>query len=173
MDHRALPDDCEWSQAGLVPPMDMITYKTGTAGAASGAWTMLCEAEGCACCGICIIDDDAAVRDALASLLDAYGYRTLSFARCEEYLALAWPADIGCIILDPHRQGEVVGDAIAALCRSGRPIPVVVMARTLKRPPPLPGNPEIFHLLEKPFPPEQLLGVVAAAIEAHATKRIT
>ena len=153
--------------------MDMITYKTGTAGAASGAWTILCEAEGCACCGICIIDDDAAVRDALASLLDAYGYRTLSFARCEEYLALAWPADIGCIILDPHRQGEVVGDAIAALCRSGRPIPVVVMARTLKRPPPLPGNPEIFHLLEKPFPPEQLLGVVAAAIEAHATKRIT
>lgn len=52
-----------------------------------------------------IIDDDAAVRDALAMLLEASGHAVVAFRSAGEFLAACTPDWRGCIILDVDMPG--------------------------------------------------------------------
>ena len=52
-----------------------------------------------------IVDDDAAVRDALGLLLSLHGYRTAFFADAEAFLQAWSPALRGCMLLDIRMQG--------------------------------------------------------------------
>jgi len=54
---------------------------------------------------ICVVDDDAAVRQAMANLLQADGYATLLFDSGESFLA--WPhlPDIDLVLLDVKLRG--------------------------------------------------------------------
>jgi len=49
---------------------------------------------------ISIVDDDPLVREGLISLMRSAGFATQAFASAEEFLSLAHPDDIACLILD-------------------------------------------------------------------------
>lgn len=68
-----------------------------------------------------IVDDDAAVRDALALLLSVRGYRTALFSRAEDFLSAWQPGWMGCLLTDirmPGMDGLSLQDRLAELgCR--------------------------------------------------------
>lgn len=75
---------------------------------------------------IAILDDDAGVRAALASLVRALGHRARTFASPDDFLRAAAP-DPDCLILDVQMPG-MSGDALQArLLAEGRPIPAIFM----------------------------------------------
>ena len=52
-----------------------------------------------------IVDDDAAVRDALSLLLSLRGHRTATFASAEDFLAALQPDWQGCVVADIRMPG--------------------------------------------------------------------
>ena len=54
---------------------------------------------------VIIVDDEASVREALASLLRSSGLRVASFASAEDLLRAASPDDVVCLILDINLPG--------------------------------------------------------------------
>ena len=54
---------------------------------------------------VIIVDDEAAVREATASLLRSTGLRVSSFASAEDFLGSASPEGVGCLILDINLPG--------------------------------------------------------------------
>jgi RNA polymerase sigma factor (sigma-70 family) len=118
---------------------------------------------------ITIVDDDDAVRDSLALLLNFRGFRCRSFASAEDCLA-AWSPDWrGCLLLD-LRMGGMDGLALQqALDQRGSRLPVVFLS----------GHGDIAHaraalkagavdFLEKPYAEDALLEAVREAVARDA-----
>jgi FixJ family two-component response regulator len=74
---------------------------------------------------VCIVDDDASVRNGVGNLLKAVGYATVSFSSGEEFLASTEVDDALCILLDVRMQGL---DVQRQLNAEHRNIPVVFMS---------------------------------------------
>jgi RNA polymerase sigma factor (sigma-70 family) len=115
---------------------------------------------------ITIVDDDEAVRDSLALLLNFRGYRTRAYASAEACLA-AWRPDWrGCLLLDLRMAGM---DGLAlqqALLQRDCTLPIIFLT----------GHGDLAHaraalksgavdFLEKPYEEAALLNAVAEAIE--------
>jgi two-component system response regulator FixJ len=49
-----------------------------------------------------LVDDDAAVRDSLKTLLESYGLDVRDYSSALEFLAKAAASDAGCLVLDLH-----------------------------------------------------------------------
>lgn len=114
---------------------------------------------------VTIVDDDEAVRDSLALLLNFRGYRTRAYPSAEACLA-AWRPDWrGCLLLD-LRLGGMDGLALQqALSERGNTLPIVFLT----------GHGDLAHaraalrrgavdFLEKPYEEAALLAAVAEAI---------
>jgi FixJ family two-component response regulator len=74
-----------------------------------------------------IVDDDAAVRDALAMLLEAAGYAVATFPAASDFLDTCTPSTQGCIILDvdmPEMDGPTLQ---VELIRRGLQLPVIFL----------------------------------------------
>jgi FixJ family two-component response regulator len=54
---------------------------------------------------VAILDDDAALREALESLLRSAGYAIRGYASAEEFLQAGRLEEIGCLVLDVRLQG--------------------------------------------------------------------
>lgn len=52
-----------------------------------------------------IVDDDLAVRESLADLVDSVGYRYSTFANANDFLADFTPDQLGCLVLDIRMPG--------------------------------------------------------------------
>ncbi|MBF0333938.1 MAG: response regulator, partial [Alphaproteobacteria bacterium] len=52
-----------------------------------------------------IVDDDEAIRDALAWLLRSRGVGSAAYASAEEFLAIYGPETAGCLLLDIRMDG--------------------------------------------------------------------
>ncbi|OYY92637.1 MAG: DNA-binding response regulator [Hydrogenophilales bacterium 28-61-23] len=115
---------------------------------------------------VTIVDDDEAVRDSLALLLNFRGYRTQAYASAEACLH-AWRADWrGCLLLD-LRMGGMDGLALQqALIQRGSTLPIVFLT----------GHGDLAHaraalksgavdFLEKPYEEADLLKAVSEALE--------
>jgi len=75
-----------------------------------------------------IVDDDAAVRDSLAMLLETAGYVVDSFQSAADFLAAYTPGTRECIILDVHMPG-MDGPALQGeLTRRGLRLPVIFLS---------------------------------------------
>ena len=64
-----------------------------------------------------LVDDDHAVRDALAMLLESAAFRTATFATAAEFLDACTPDQAGCLVLDirmPGMSGMELQEALAA-----------------------------------------------------------
>ena len=118
---------------------------------------------------ITIVDDDDAVRDSLALLLNFRGFRCRGYASAEDCLK-AWSPDWrGCLLLD-LRMGGMDGLTLQqALDQRGSRLPVVFLT----------GHGDIAHaraalkagavdFLEKPYAEEALLEAVREAVARDA-----
>ena len=116
---------------------------------------------------IVVVDDDAAIREAVQSLLRSVGLRAEGFASAQDFLQSGRLQDTACLIVDvrmPRMSGlELQQQLTTAQC----PIPVVFItahgdAETRSRA--LRAGAVAF--LDKPFSDEALLRAVQAALQS-------
>jgi FixJ family two-component response regulator len=111
-----------------------------------------------------IIDDDPAIRDALALMLGIAGYRTVLFPDAESFLHAFDPAWRGCVVADLKLPGASGLELQAQLRERGATLPVVIItahgdvmsARAA-------FHAEAVDFLPKPFESAQLLHAIEAA----------
>ena len=112
-----------------------------------------------------VVDDDRAVRDSLALLVQSVGLEVETFAGAGEFLDAYRPDRPGCLITDIRMPGMSGLDLQERLTEDGYHIPVIVLTgfgdvpaavRALK------GGAVDF--VEKPFNPQALLDLVQQAI---------
>jgi len=119
-----------------------------------------------------IVDDDGAVRDALALLLGLKGHRTSIFSSAEDFLAAFRKDWRGCLVLDVKMSGMSGLELQAQLTSKGSELPIVIVtghgdaasARAALKA-------GAVDFLEKPIDDEQLVAAVAAALERDAKRQ--
>ena len=74
---------------------------------------------------IAIVDDDDALRDAVASLVRALGYDTATFGSAEAFLESEQISDTSCIITDMQMPGLSGLDLQDRLIAKGHRIPII------------------------------------------------
>jgi FixJ family two-component response regulator len=72
-----------------------------------------------------VIDDDAAMRDSLESLIRSVGLEVHLFSSAREFLQSERPDAPGCLVLDVRLPGESGLDLQHELARSNIPLPVI------------------------------------------------
>lgn len=117
---------------------------------------------------VCIVDDDADVRDSLAMLLQRSGYQTLSFDSARAFLQAGVKGSQHCVLAD-IRMPEMDGLALQLELKRTQPdVPVLIMT----------GHGDIpmavqamkagaIDFLEKPFEKPALLAALVRAFEAQ------
>ncbi|MEW6759184.1 MAG: response regulator [Pseudomonadota bacterium] len=118
-----------------------------------------------------IVDDDAAVRDALGLLLSLHGYRSAFFSDAESFLRAWSPDAAGCLLLDIRMPGM---DGLALqkkLVELGSRLPVLIItghgdvhsAREAFRS-------QAVDFLEKPLQEAQLVSAIEEALARAAAR---
>jgi two-component system, LuxR family, response regulator FixJ len=113
-----------------------------------------------------VVDDEAAVRDAVAMLLGSVGLACVQYASAQQFLADYKPGAPGCLLLDVRLPGLSGLELQDRLAKSGFTLPVIVMT----------GHGDIqmavramragaLDFIEKPFHDQALLDRVHEAIE--------
>lgn len=118
-----------------------------------------------------LVDDDDAVRDALALLLRTVGLRSESHADPQRFLAQLGPQAIGCVVLDIRMPGISGLDVLARLADTSD-LPVVMLTghanvdlcrRAFK------GG--AMEFLQKPVDDDVFLDAVQSAVRGHIARR--
>jgi FixJ family two-component response regulator len=118
---------------------------------------------------VSIVDDDASVCEATASLLKAHGYRTKSYTSAEEFLNSPPDDETGCLLLDLCLSGASGLEVQRQLASERRRLPIIFITAH--------GTPETREqalragavaFLAKPFSEESLLNSIRAALEKPA-----
>jgi FixJ family two-component response regulator len=115
---------------------------------------------------IAVVDDDAAVREAVESVLKSIGYGIRAFASAEEFLRAWQPKQLGCLVLDVHLQGMSGMELQQQLAANDAHIPIVFVTAQEDRENRL--RAQALHsgavaFLRKPFAEEELLTAVRNA----------
>jgi len=121
---------------------------------------------------VCILDDDADVRDSLATLLRSAGYRVAAFADPDSFLAYDGLETAACLILDV-RLGAVDGlDFQESLTESDNHLPVILMSGHGDIPMTVRGmRAGAVTFLPKPFAEADMLAAIDEAIALDAERR--
>ena len=116
---------------------------------------------------VAIVDDDLSVREAMAGFLEAHGLQTRSFASAEHFLRSKVGRSAACLILDLrlegmsglelHRQLQTQGICAPVIYCTGEADADGRLRRRLLQA----GARAVLY---KPFPPEELLQLVRAAL---------
>ena len=118
-----------------------------------------------------LVDDDDAVRDALALLLRSVGLRSAGFGDPQQFLAQLAPQTIGCVVLDIRMPGISGLDVLARLAEASG-LPVVMLTghanvdlcrRAFK------GG--AMEFLQKPVDDDIFLDAVQTAVRGHIASR--
>jgi FixJ family two-component response regulator len=119
-----------------------------------------------------IVDDDDAVRIALARLLRSVGYTTMMYASASEFLNAKLPDTPGCVVLDVRMPGTSGLDLQEHLNRNLIELPLVLMTgygdiqmsvRAMKA--------GAVDFLTKPFRDQDMLDAIGTAVELHRSRR--
>lgn len=119
-----------------------------------------------------LVDDDEAIRDALAWLLKSRGIAHTAYTDAEAFLAAWTPSLTGCIVLDMRMPGMSGLDLFDALRERGSKLPVIFLT----------GHGDVplavgalkkgaFDFFEKPFNNNALASRVQEAIEHDSVQR--
>lgn len=112
-----------------------------------------------------IIDDSEEVRDSLAVLLDAAGYRTRSFSSALAFLAAVRPGWTGCVVADVRMPGMTGIELIKELTMRGIRLPVIVITAHADVPMAVAAlKAGAVDFIEKPFRDEVLLSSLKSAL---------
>ena len=119
-----------------------------------------------------VVDDDAAVRDSIAFLLDTSGLASRTYESATALLARADSLEPGCIVTDV-RMPDVSGlDMVRRLKTAGVALPVIVITGHADVPLAIEAmHAGVADFIEKPFDDEVLLGAVRAALAKGAEVR--
>jgi two-component system response regulator FixJ len=120
---------------------------------------------------IYVIDDDPAVRDSLAFLLDSAGFKVRLFEDAGSFLEARTGLGFGCIVSDVRMPGIDGMGLLRQLKADASPLPVVIMT----------GHGDIplaveaiklgaIDFIEKPFEDERLIDVVETALRQAADR---
>ena len=119
-----------------------------------------------------VVDDDEAVRGAIARLLKSVDLRAETFVSAEDFLSRVQPEMVGCLVLDmrmPGIGGLALQEELAARKNS---LPIIFITghgdvptavRAMKA--------SAFDFLEKPFVDQELLDKIRDAINLHIGRR--
>jgi len=77
---------------------------------------------------IFIVDDDASVCRALATLLVTYGFTVNTYTSAEEFFRVVSNSVAGCLLLDIHMPGLDGWETLKQLIESGSNRPVIIMS---------------------------------------------
>jgi FixJ family two-component response regulator len=119
-----------------------------------------------------VVDDDASMREALASLLGSVSLRVQCFASPVEFLRVHADEAVSCLILDVRMPGLSGLELQRVLARMERQIPIVFISahgdiptvvRAMKA--------GAVEFLPKPFTDEELLDAIREALERDAAAR--
>lgn len=114
---------------------------------------------------IAVVDDDESLRTALEGLLRATGYQARTYDGARAFLDSDGPAQARCLICDIQMPGMCGVELYEALRARGLRIPVIfITAYPGEKPRITSGMPGVIACLPKPFPAEQLLECVEAAL---------
>lgn len=120
---------------------------------------------------IYIVDDDPAVRDALAVVLELEGYQVSGYENGDAFLEAAKARPPACVFLDVHMPGRSGLDILKALNADHYPVPIFIIS----------GQGDIpmavtaikfgaFDFIEKPFDADLVVRRVHEALEAQARR---
>jgi len=114
-----------------------------------------------------IIDDDDAVRDSLAILLETHGLPVATYASAEAFLDALTAGANGCVVTDVQMPGMNGLVLLAALKAAGHRLPVIVVtARSGRMMAAEAVDRGAVALIEKPFAPEALVEEVRRRLGA-------
>ncbi|MDD2700770.1 MAG: response regulator [Sideroxydans sp.] len=114
---------------------------------------------------VCVVDDDEAMRDSIACLLDSVDLPSRQFSDANSFLEFCSPQLHGCILLDIRMPGMSGMDLLEHLKINGINLPVIIITghgdvplavRALKL--------GAFDFVQKPFNANDLLDRVRAAL---------
>src|SRR6478672_203645 len=120
-----------------------------------------------------VIDDDGAMRDSLAFLLDAAEFEVTLFESAQHFLDVLPSVDFGCVISDVRMPGIDGIELLKRLKTSRSSLPVLIMTGHGD----VPLAVEAMKLgaadfLEKPFEDDRLIGMIDAALrQAESSAR--
>jgi two-component system response regulator FixJ len=115
-----------------------------------------------------IVDDDAAVRQAVTLLVQSLGLRAQAYASAEAFLEAYEPVGDGCLVLDLHMPGMNGVELQRELAARGVRIPVIVI--TAYKDDPLTARAQeagAVTVLYKPFKRDILLRSIESALQRH------
>jgi FixJ family two-component response regulator len=119
---------------------------------------------------IYVVDDDAAVRDALRMVFELEGYRVKAFSDGTSFLAGIRMRTPACVILDVHMPGRSGLDILGEI-EPGFPAPVFMISGQGDIPMAVEAIKQGAHdFLEKPFDAETVVTRVREALEAKERK---
>jgi two-component system response regulator FixJ len=119
-----------------------------------------------------LIDDEAGVRQALASMLSTYDFAVEAFASADDFLAAHGAGDGGCVVADVRMPGMSGLDLQRELVRRGSPLPVVLVTGHGDIPmavAALKAGAQDF--LEKPVDDEALVAAIHRALATSARRQ--
>jgi len=117
-----------------------------------------------------IVDDDAAIRESLALLMEIEGLATRTFSCARDFLAAAPEGPRGCLVTDVRMSGMSGMELLARVRAAPAPMPVVVITAYGD----VPTAVEAMKLgasdfLEKPYSETAFVAAVRAALNEAAT----
>jgi FixJ family two-component response regulator len=121
---------------------------------------------------VCVVDDDADIRDGLQLLLESIGITCVVFSSTKEFLESEQIGDANCLILDVRLPGAGGLDLQAELTRAHIKTPIIFITghgdipmsvRAIKA--------GAIEFLTKPFREQDLLDAVRAALERDRQQR--
>lgn len=119
-----------------------------------------------------IVDDDAALREALDSLFRSVGLETRLFANAQAFLESGLANDAGCLVLDVRLPGLSGLDFQDKLAAADVRMPIVLMTGHGDIPMSVRGmKAGAVDFLTKPFRDQDMLDAVAAALQRDAASR--
>ena len=112
-----------------------------------------------------IIDDDEAVRESVAFLLDSAGIGSRTYPSAEQFLSSFSAESTGCIVTDVRMPGTTGIDLLRRLAEIGSTLPAIVVTGHAD----VPLAVEAMRLgavdfLEKPFDDESLIASIRSAL---------
>ena len=111
-----------------------------------------------------VLDDDDAVRDALATTLTAAGFAAAPFRSAKEFIDGYRSGGPACLIVELDLP-DIDGLLLRMLPDAGIDLPVIITSRRLRRRR-LPDELAAWvGMLEKPFGHDELMGLLDAALE--------
>src|SRR5262245_31378463 len=133
-------------------------------------WTEQLTVSSSAC--VHVVDDDRAVRESLGDLLRSVGYQVTLYASAAEFIDVALPDMLACLVLDIRLPGTNGLALQAYLKRSGVRLPVILMTGFGDIPMCVQGmKAGAVDFLTKPIRDQDLLDAVSVAIRMEQARR--